>query len=259
MLTAILILVIASVSVQSQSQFLPELQLGRTICQSFKQTLINPESYIKNLPTVPTRYEGAIKITNTALPTAPAPKMPVKPFVTELPNCPDLCFNDILTSPLGCLDPILNVYSAAPIIETPGSPPLTSIDVGAAPARSAVKSDAKSSYVVADSGLSSMDLEQKENEPERKLKLDTAAQQRYPNNLSTQTKKNQNQYIIPRKYSIFSPITQIPRPAGRYAKSTKKSPRLTKRQYLAEMFRQTAVKNLVDISNAMKRPVNIPM
>lgn len=48
--------------------------------------------------------------------------MPVIPFIADLPNCPDICFKDILASPLGCLDPILTIYSAKEVCPLPNMP-----------------------------------------------------------------------------------------------------------------------------------------
>ena len=112
--------------VLSQRSLRPELVLGRTVCQSFKQTLINPEPHRMNPPIVPKQYQGTIIFTNSGMPAPSTSKtaLPVMPFVTELPNCPDLCFNDILNSPLGCLDPILSVYGTATKIDMPKSPML---------------------------------------------------------------------------------------------------------------------------------------
>ncbi|CAH2249601.1 jg18793 [Pararge aegeria aegeria] len=52
----------------------------------------------------------------------PVTTTPVIPFITELPNCPDICFSDILASPLGCLDPILTIYGTKDVCPLPNLP-----------------------------------------------------------------------------------------------------------------------------------------
>lgn len=58
------------------------------------------------------------------VPVAPILKttMPVIPFITELPSCPDICFKDILAAPVGCLDPILTIYGTRDVCPLPDMP-----------------------------------------------------------------------------------------------------------------------------------------
>lgn len=80
------------------------------------------EPCVKNVPVIPKRREE-IAITEAAVQNTvqPAKTLPVLPFITELPSCPDVSFDEILISPLGCLDPILSVYGTAkiPVTELP--------------------------------------------------------------------------------------------------------------------------------------------
>ncbi|XP_047541604.1 uncharacterized protein LOC125074347 [Vanessa atalanta] len=109
MLSCIFILTLTIISVQSQ----------RVAPSSGRHVYPNTDALAATEPSIPKKAEAAVP--NTIL--------PVIPFITELPTCPDLCFDDILKSPLGCLDPILDVYgktTAMPGTDMPGGPPIAS-------------------------------------------------------------------------------------------------------------------------------------
>ncbi|CAG9573493.1 unnamed protein product [Danaus chrysippus] len=74
---------------------------------NLNQAVVIAEPFLGNRQLCP-----EVIITQTAMPVN-VPAVPVMPFVTELQNCNDFCFKDILASPLGCLDPILSVYGCA--------------------------------------------------------------------------------------------------------------------------------------------------
>ncbi|XP_047541571.1 uncharacterized protein LOC125074320 [Vanessa atalanta] len=93
----------------------------------------------------------------------------------------------------------------------------------------------------------------------------TFAQYRLQESLSPQALRIQRQgYNVPATISsldfLSTPQTQIPRPRYGFKKTSRKNSKVAKRQYLAEVFKQSAIKNMVAAANACsKNAVNLPL
>ncbi|CAH2083843.1 unnamed protein product [Euphydryas editha] len=170
------------------------------------------------MPLIPKRREEVL-VTEVAIQNTvpPAKTLPVLPFITELPSCPDVSFDEILISPLGCLDPILNVYgtSMMPVTELPVS--------------------------------------------KRPLSPETTSAQYRQESLSPQTTKIQRnqQFNQPTGISsldYLSPYSQIPRPRYEIKKIKQKPSRISKRQYLAEVFKRSAINQLMAAAKSVNEP-----
>ncbi|XP_050358698.1 uncharacterized protein LOC126778992 [Nymphalis io] len=129
MFSCIFIFALSVISVQSHRGVAPPAS-GRHVYQNINAFVVTEPCIQKPPPPLPLRC-NEMKLTEAVAPKTalPATKVPVIPFITELPTCPDLCFDDILKSPLGCLDPILDVYgkaAAMPATELPTGLPIAS-------------------------------------------------------------------------------------------------------------------------------------